>query len=64
MKPGDLVLYNAKESRDTGVPPKLGIIIRESKVLWVCDVLLSNCLVVKNCHYARLLQLRTLKDGR
>jgi len=58
MKTGDLVMYNAKTSRDTGVPPKLGIIIRESNELWFCDVLLSNGQVVNNCHYAKLLRLR------
>lgn len=60
MKPGDLVLYDAKKSLDTGIPPKLGIIVRESN-LWFCDVLLSNCQVVKDCNYAKLLRLRILE---
>ena len=58
MRPGDLVMYNAKTSRDMGVPPKLGIIIRESNERWFCEVLLSSRRVVKNCHYAQLLRLR------
>lgn len=58
VRPGDLVLYDAKKSLDTWVPPKFGIIIRESNELWFCDVLLSNGQVVKNCGYAKLLRLR------
>ena len=57
MKTGDLVLYNAKMSRDTGIPPKLGIIVRGSNELWFCDVLLSDGRVVKDCGYAKLLLL-------
>ena len=54
MKVGDLVLYDARTSRDTGVSPKLGIIVRESNEPWFCEVLLSNGQVIKDCHYVNL----------
>jgi hypothetical protein len=55
VRPGDLVMYISRASRDTGKPPMLGIIIRQTRFeRWFCEILLSNGRVIKNCHYVNL----------